>query len=95
MPRANGKPTVPEVFHSAMLQATLRASHWLTMNCSECTRLQTEYERLESEHTAAAAEFVRLKAAADQARIRCESVRQELERHALIHAVAPLTMRAQ
>jgi hypothetical protein len=55
------------------------------MNCRECARLHAEYERLESEYAHAAAEFVRLKAAADQARIRCEAVLQELERHQLIH----------
>jgi hypothetical protein len=56
------------------------------MNCCECRRLHTEYERLESEYAAAAAEFVRLKAAADRARIRCEAVLQELELHKLIHS---------
>jgi hypothetical protein len=58
------------------------------MNCCECTRLHTEYERLESEYAAAAAEFVRLKAVADRARIRCEAVLQELELHKLIHTRA-------
>jgi hypothetical protein len=58
------------------------------MNCCECRRLHAEYERLESEYAAAAAEFVRLKAIADQARIRCEAVLQELELHKLIHTKA-------
>jgi hypothetical protein len=65
------------------------------MDCPECRRLSTECERLESEYAAAAAKFVQLKAAADGARIRCEAIRLELERHRLIHTGVPLTMRAQ
>ena len=48
----------------------------------------TEYERLESAYAAAAAEFVKLRAVADRARIRCEATLQELELHKLIHTKA-------
>jgi len=70
------------------------------MRCSECDRMLAEYERLEGDYataiqtlgarrdTAIASEYIRLRTAADEARIDCEVARLELERHKRIHAKA-------
>jgi hypothetical protein len=70
------------------------------MNCVECDRLRAEYERLllayasavnllsSRSGTAAAFEYMRLRAGADEARIDSEIARLELERHRQFDAEA-------
>jgi hypothetical protein len=68
------------------------------MECDECDRLWSEYERLELAYSSAIdildarsglctkAEFARLRAVADEARIASASARFALEQHKLIHS---------
>jgi len=70
------------------------------MVCSECNRLLAEYERLEADYAmaiqtlgarrdiAVASEYLRLRTAADEARVDCEVARLELEQHKRIHSKA-------
>ncbi len=70
------------------------------MQCLECARLLAEYEKLESDYgtaiqalgskrdTGVASEYIRLRTAADEARIDCELARLELEQHKRVHAKA-------
>jgi len=70
------------------------------MRCLECDRLLAEYEKLETDYAttvqtlgarrdiASASEYIRLRTAADEARIDCEVARLELEQHKRIHAKA-------
>jgi hypothetical protein len=70
------------------------------VRCSECDRLLVEYERLEGDYatsiqtlgarrdTAIASEYIRLRTAADEARIDCEVARLALEQHKRIHTKA-------
>jgi hypothetical protein len=67
------------------------------VDCSECDRLTAEYQRLQQEYAAAvnllnasgaASEvrvYVKLRAAADEARIKAEIARLELQKHKGIH----------
>jgi hypothetical protein len=77
------------------LAKSKRLNH--TVACPECVRLLAESERLERCYVAAfgtmvdssaapAAEFTKLRIAADLARIDSEVVRQKLERHRCIHS---------
>ena len=70
------------------------------MECSECDRLRSEHERLKRAYASAiniltarfditpAAEYIRLRAIADEARIDSEVARLELEQHKRIHSKA-------
>ena len=70
------------------------------MECDECDRLRAEHERLERAYASAievlaarsgissAAEYTKLRAVADEARIDSEGSRLELERHKRIHSKA-------
>lgn len=70
------------------------------MDCHECNRLLVEYERLENlyvvavnalnarSETARASEYIKLRAAADEARMDAELARLELEQHQQIHRKA-------
>ena len=70
------------------------------MRCPECDRLLAAYERLEGDYataiqtlgsrrdTAAAPEYIRLRTAADEARIDCEVARLEMEQHKRVHSKA-------
>lgn len=70
------------------------------MDCAECDRLLAEYERLEqayatavnvlnsSAETANVSEYMRLRAAADEARLDSEVARLQLEQHKRVHSMA-------
>jgi len=58
------------------------------MDCRECQRLLDEYELMESRYAALALQFVRLHAAADEAKENCETALRELELHRMLHAKA-------
>jgi hypothetical protein len=70
------------------------------MECGQCDRLRLEYERLERAYAAAidtlttrsdtapAAEYIRLRTFADDARLDSEVARLELEKHKRIHSRA-------
>ena len=70
------------------------------MDCPECNRLSAQYARLERAHadviktlsdrieTLSAREYMRLRAAADEARIDAEIAHTEFEQHQRIHAKA-------
>jgi hypothetical protein len=70
------------------------------MECAECDRLWSEYERLELAYASAIdildarsglctkGEFARLRAVADEARIASTAARFELEQHKRIHSNA-------
>jgi hypothetical protein len=69
------------------------------MDCPECDRLTAEYRRLEQEYASAVnllnapiasevREYIKLRAAADEARIDAEIARLELEKHKGVHRKA-------
>jgi hypothetical protein len=72
----------------------------ISMQCPECDRLLAHYERLEGVYAIAiqtlgarrdsslVSEYIRLRTAADEARVDCEVVRLELEQHKRVHAKA-------
>ena len=58
------------------------------MDCCECKRLLDKYENLESRYAAIVVEYVKLDAAAAEAKRNCESAINELELHKLTHVKA-------
>jgi hypothetical protein len=70
------------------------------MDCPECNHVTAEYQRLEQQYAAAinrlyaeiatsvVSEYMKLRAAADQARIDAENARLKLEKHKGIHGKA-------
>jgi len=69
------------------------------MKCPECSRLAADYRRLNQAYTVAfdamlaaskvpASDFIKVRIAADDARIDSELARVELEQHKQIHAKA-------
>jgi hypothetical protein len=67
------------------------------MNCPECNRLTVEYQRIGRRYASAVhllnasiagadvREYMKLRAAAHEARVDAETVRRELEKHTEIH----------